>query len=415
MDENSMNSGAITVAWHTHPAELPAAAWELPGAHAAWLSLSLLAPLQDGAVDFVQSCHYAAAHAADAEEQDTGSSVVGLLVAFLLEATDEQVLGREPLRIFVLSDAMGMCRPPLITAGRCAAARERITLALIESAIARARGEHAEGVHVYWIGEGATELRALLERRGFLSMPEDLCAHVPLLAGELGTYPAALRGNYRSVIKRKRHQLTKLGLTLGSPAARPEPATLDLLYQKVAARKEEERWEIVESRFSRRFFERVSAHPAFRLITCVRPDGELFGYLLGMQSGDTFVSLAVGLDYERLVATGETGLAAAIFQVLHAETLARAQAEGARWAVLGISALAGKARVGALCERNFGLGLGLTERAWGVLRRAQEYRVAGDVLPACRPYAEEALGPISAESARRGIHLAETLEESATW
>jgi hypothetical protein len=413
-----MEVGPIDVSWHSHPREIPSAAWELDGGRQACLFLPYLSAMQDSAPDFVKSWHYATAHPAATEREGGADSVLGLLVAIVIEASDPEMLGPTPLRLFVLSDPMGMCRPPILSAGRSEAERGRITRALLLSAIERARGEHADGVHAYWLGEGQEELRATLLELGFLSIPEDPCAHVPLLAREIGAHPGALRGSYRSVIKRKRQQLAGLGLSIRSaPSAqepRPDPDALDTLYQKVAERKEEERWEIVESRFSSRFFELALTDPAFRLTLCASSDGALFGYLLGLQSGDTFISLAVGLDYDRIEGQGASGLAAAIFLGLHAGALDQAQTEGARWAVLGITALEGKARIGALCERNFGMGLGLSERAMRVLRGAQESPVPRDGPPACRPYPDAALVPINAEAARRGIRFVEPAAEPGT-
>lgn len=395
-----MNCETLSIRWHSHSSEVPVAAWDLDGARQAGLSLSYLRTLQDSSPGFVKSWHYATAHTASPETD----RVVGLLVAFVLEARDEELLGPEPLRNFVLSDPMGMCRPPLIVAGDSTQERSRIRYALLDSAIERARGEQAEGVHVYWIGEGEDALRQSLIDQNFVEIPEDPCAHVPLLRNEIGAHLEALRGSYRNVLKRKRQQLATLGLSLHVVATRPDAALLDALYRKVAERKEAERWEIIESRFSLLFFELAALDSAFRLIVCEKPGGALLGFLLGLHSGDTFVSLAVGLDYDRIDALNVPGLTAAIFSGLHAEALAQAQAEGARWAVLGITALEGKARVGALCERNFGMGLGLTERARAVLRIAQT-RVPTDDLPACRPYPDAALAIIVEAAARRGIRF----------
>lgn len=395
-----MNSETLRIVWHSHPAEIPVAAWELGGAQQACLSLPYLKTLQDSAPDFVASWHYATAHAADPQ----ADRIVGLLVAFVLEASDDELLGPAPLRIFVLSDPMGMCRPPIIVAGDSEQDRSRIRSALLEAAIARARGEQAEGVHVYWLGEGEDALRQALIAQNFVEIPEDPCAHVPLLGSELGAHPEALRGSYRNVLKRKRQQLATLGLSLHLCTTPVAAAQLSTLYCEVAERKEEERWEIVESRFSPNFFELAAHDPAFRLVVCEKPGGALLGFLLGLHSGDTFVSLAVGLAYDRIDELGVSALAAAIFSGLHAEALVQAQSEGARWAVLGITALEGKARVGALCERNFGMGLGLTERAAAVLRVAQA-RVPADSLPACRPYSDAALAIITDAAARRGIRF----------
>lgn len=398
-----MKDPSIAVHWYSHPARIPPSAWELPGAQQACISMTYLSAMQDSAPDYVKGWHYATAHAAGQDQDDGRAGIVGLLVCLVIEAVEEELLGPAPLRLFVLSDAMGMCRPPLLTSGRSEAERARITQALLDAAIQRAHGEQAEGVHVYWIGEGNHLLRDSLAARGFLPIPEDPCAHVPLLARETGPYPEVLRGSYRSVLKRKRQLLTERGLSLRSEGERPDAGLLDALYQKVAERKEEERWEIVESRFPRRFFKLALSQPAFRLSVCEMRDGTLLGYLLGICCGDTFVSLAVGLDYDRIDEVGAQGLAAATFLCLHAEAMTRAQAEGARWAVLGISALEGKARAGALCERNFGMGLGLSERASEALRFAQGVRAAADSLPACRPYSETALVHINREAACRGV------------
>jgi hypothetical protein len=399
-----MDGTPIHVTWHDHPARVPAAAWELPGAREACLSLPYLRATHDGALSFVESFHYATAHA--------GDFVVGLLVAFVLEAEDEDVFGPGPFRIFVLSDAMGMCRPPMLVAGEDAMVRRRVIDALAAASEERARDERAEGIHVYWLGEGAVELRGALDERGFITMPEDACAHVPLLAGELGAYPAPMRSNYRSIVKRKRQQLASLGIVVRCPAAPPDVATIERLYRQVAERKEEERSEFVDARFSRRFLELALEHPAFQLSVCERPDGQLLGYLLGIRSGDTFVSLIVGLDYEAIAVASAVGLGSAVYQEVHACALTQAQREGARWAVLGVSALEGKARLGALCERNWGMAVGLTERAWDAAGRAREAGSRGGDVPACRPYADVAIGPIAAEAARRGIVLAEPSAET---
>jgi hypothetical protein len=400
-----MNDTKIDVTWHDHPDRVPAAAWQLPGAREACLSLAYLRATHDGGLAFVDGFHYATAHA--------GAVVVGLLVAFVLEVEAGEVFGPGPFRVLVLSDAMGMCRPPLLVTGEDADDRRRVIDALAAAAEARARGQRAEGIHVYWLGEGAVELRGALAERGYIAMPEDACAHVPLLAGQLGDYPAPMRSNYRSVIKRKRQRLASLAIVVRCPPAPPDIATIERLYGYVAERKEEERPELVDARFTRRFFELALADPAFRMAVCERPDGRLLGYLLGVCSGDTFVSLVVGLDYAAIAADA-AGLASAVYQEVHACALAQAQRDGARWAVLGISALEGKARLGALCERNWGMAIGLTERAWAAASRAQAAGARGGDVPACRPYADAAYGPIAAEAARRGVILAEPGEDAGT-
>src|SRR3569832_1576596 len=122
-----MSGPPITVHWHSHPSEIPNKAWELAGARQACVCLPVLSALQDGAPDFVKSWHYATAHASCAESGGEKERVVGLLLALVIEARSDELLGPEPLRIFVLSGAGGGGRPPRRAAGRAPAGRARGT------------------------------------------------------------------------------------------------------------------------------------------------------------------------------------------------------------------------------------------------------------------------------------------------
>ena len=395
---------ALRVRWCRRLADLPAAALALAEAPAlpAW-SVAVLRAQDCHPASQVEALWYAVAY--------QGDRIVGWVAAAVVPLFDAALTQGVRLRALSLGDGVGFCAPPIVVApGHPEPAR--VHTAILTAAIDHARDLGLDGLFLYTVPHDQRELIRALDQLAFFRWNTPPCAFVPLLAERMGPYPGALRSSYRSVLKKKQRELDALGVRIVAGPAGLDAASLHALYRGVAEKKESE-WAdltVLDPRLTAGFFVEALSTPAFRIHTAIDASGGALAYVLAVRSGELIQSLVVGMDREALQRLGGETLPPAVYQVLHVMLLRAAEAEGCRWANLGITAEAAKARLGALFRPADEADYALTPAFADLLARfSAAYSVP--LLPHCRPYGDAALATVRAASAG---FLLNTGEEAST-
>lgn len=389
---HSAPDSALRVRWCERFADLPAAALALAEAPAlpAW-SVAVLRAQDHHPASCVELLCYAVAY--------QGERIVGWVAAAVVPLFDAVLTRGVRLRALSLGDGIGFCAPPIVVAPDHPEPW-RVHTAILSAAIDHARDLGLDGLFLYTVQHDQRELHRALDRLAFFRWNAPPCAFVPLLPEQLGPYPGALRSSYRSVLKKKQRELDALGVRIVDGPEGLDAARLYALYRGVAEKKEGE-WAdltVLDPRLSPGFFAAALSGPAFRIRTAIDASGTALAYVLAARSGELVQSLVVGMDREALHELGGETLPPAVYQVLHVELLRAAGAEGCRWANLGITAEAGKARLGALFRPADEADYALTPAFAELLERfSAVYSVPP--LPRCRPYGDAALATLRAESA----------------
>lgn len=377
------------IRWFARLDELPAAALHIVQSQVgpAW-PLAVLRAQDHHPATSVEALRYAVAYQ---EER-----IVGWVATAVVPLFDAGLTRGVRLRALSLGDGIGYCVPAIVVAPDHPEPA-RIHEAILEAAIDYARALGLDGVFLYTVPHDLGDLRSALDRLGFFRWSIPPCAFVPLLPERFGRYPGALRSSYRSVLKKKRRELDALGLRITAGPASLDAASLHALYLRVAAKKESE-WadlSVLEPHLTLGFFTAALTDPAFRFHVVTSASGEVLAYNLSARSGTLLQSLVVGMDRAALQRVGGDTLAPAVYQMLHFAVLSAAEAEGCRWANLGITADEGKARLGAVFRPAEEADFALTPAFAELLERfSAAYQVPP--LSQCRPYGDAALANIQA-------------------
>lgn len=372
--------------------ELPAAALRIVESQVgpAW-SLAVLRAQDHHPATSVEALCYVVAY--------QGERLVGWVATAVVPLFDAGLTRGVRLRALSLGDGIGYCVPAIVVAPDHPEPA-RIHEAILRAAIDHARALALDGVFLYTVPCDQGDLRSALDRLGFFRWSVPPCAFVPLLTERFGRYPGGLRSSYRSVLKKKQRELDALGLRITAGPANLDAASLHALYLCVAAKKESEWAElsVLEPHLTVGFFAAALTDPAFRFHAVTSASGEVLAYNLSAYSGTLLQSLVVGMDREALQRLGGDALAPAVYQMLHFSVLSAAEAEGCRWANLGITAEEGKARLGALFRPAEEADFALTPAFAELLER---FSAAYQVPPSsqCHPYGDAALANIRAAAA----------------
>ncbi len=387
--ERAASASSPRIRWFGRFDELPAEALHIVESQAgpAW-SLAVLRTQDHHPATSVEALRYAVAY--------QGERIAGWVATAVVPLFDAGLTRGVRLRALSLGDGIGYCVPAIVVAPDHPEPA-RIHEAILGAAIDHARELGLDGVFLYTVPCDQVYLRSALDRLGFFRWSAPSCAFVPLHAERFGRYPGGLRSSYRSVLKKKQRELDALGLQITAGPANLDSATLYALYLSIAAKKERE-WadlSVLEPHLTAGFFAAALTDPAFRFHVVTSASGGVLAYNLAARSGTLLQSLVVGMDREALQRVGGDALAPAVYQMLHFAVLSAAEAEGCRWANLGITAEEGKARLGALFrpaeEADFALTPAFTEL---LERFSAAYQVPP--LSQCRPYGDAALASIHA-------------------
>lgn len=389
---DSAPDSALRVRWCERFADLPAAAVALVEVPAlpAW-SIAALRAQDHHPASHVEALCYAVAY--------QGDRIVGWVAAAVVPLFDAVLTQGVRLRALSLGDGVGFCAPPIVVApGHPEPWRVHTTI--LRAAIDRARDLGLDGIFLYTVPHDQRDLIRALDGLGFFRWNTPPCAFVPLLIESMGPYPSALRSSYRSVLKKKQRELDALGVRIVPGPAGLDASDLYTLYRGVAEKKESE-WAdltVLDQRLTAGFFAEALSVPDFRIHTAIDPSDRALAYVLAVRCGELVQSLVVGMDREALQRLGGETLPPAVYQALHVTLLRAAESEGCRWANLGITAEAGKARLGALFRPADEADYALTPAFADLLARfSAAYSVPP--LPHCRPYGDAALATQRAASA----------------
>ncbi|WP_405936845.1 GNAT family N-acetyltransferase [Streptomyces sp. NBC_00726] len=224
---------------------------------------------------------------------------------------------------------------------------------LLDRAERHARSVGAASVAFPFVDERDTALRELLERRGYRRHASGRYARLPLPAGGLDGYLAALPGKRRRRAQADRRQLSAAGITSSlAPLDRADIPRLAVLEAELMAKYGLD-WAPANTEAALHGIADLMGEDA--LVSRVTGDGEIRGYAVLLRHRDQWYSRQTGFDY------AYQGRLPLYFEALYYRPALEAPAHGVTGIHYGLGSEEAKRSRGCLADTQFAYLLRLEE------------------------------------------------------